>query len=680
MIKRNWIVLLAAACWLLPGCLRNDKDVETGPSTGEDTSAGGYVAFFLDEEESRSDIHKDYDDSYAHYEWFNRGTKNERTIADAPEANRVLFFNADNSYYGEAKLAKTPTENVYLGEKPVGGAATAPTQFLIVVNGDPDRLDALNAELAAAGTDALKLCLNWLQELDDENPESTAMYKGEYFTMSSSIYQTEEDHWLDGVTVKENFQFYETREEALLPENLLRFHVDRVLAKVTVRIQDGELTFGNNDVMILRGATTVKIREFYSIEDGTTDKDVMSGWSANIASWGINGIEKNTFLFKRLVETPDSYPWQIPSDFYPRWSEYRLYRSYWAVDENYSTGFYPYQYRVALGEESPVKSATTNTIYSEDYDPSVGFAKDDYTLIYRSYNAFGTRSDHKYSVENTYDECVLADEDYATKPWLRCGSHVIVAAQLIVDALDKDVDLKKVDENGFIAGVSDKYFSNGLYWSKEALMQQAVSTLVSNLTYNDPLDGIRNVLGEGNLEEFIDNDENNPLAATPLVDSEGTVISAENAEEYFELAPAFIKGGDGWVTIHLKEGKVLKALHEDGTMADISEEQLVSYIYRFTNLARHFNEGRMYYALPLKHNVDSKNFEKGYEKVSTGDYGMVRNHWYRLTINEALLPGTPVDDPDQPIIPNPEPDDKSLGVDIEIIPWHIVDIHVPNLQ
>ena len=165
-----------------------------------------------------------------------------------------------------------------------------------------------------------------------------------------------------------------------------------------------------------------------------------------------------------------------------------------------------------------------------------------------------------------------------------------------------------------------------------------------------------------------------------MIDDAGNAISADNATDYFDLAPAFIKGGDGWVTIRLKEGKKLMALHQDGTKAAITDEQLVSYIYKFANRAQHFKEGRMYYALPIRHNISSRNFENGYEQVSTGDFGLVRNTWYRLTITEVLAPGIPVDDPDQPIIPNPEPDDKSLGINIEIIPWHVVDIHVPNLQ
>ena len=89
----------------------------------------------------------------------------------------------------------------------------------------------------------------------------------------------------------------------------------------------------------------------------------------------------------------------------------------------------------------------------------------------------------------------------------------------------------------------------------------------------------------------------------------------------------------------------------------------------------------MYYAIPIRHNLNSQSYEEDpVTEIRTGDYGVVRNTWYRMTLNSVLKPGTPVDDPDQPIIPNPEPDDKSLGVEVEIIPWRTVDIKVDQLR
>lgn len=698
---------------LMFGCLRDD--ISGNAPGGNASGAAGYIAIKLGatdenkaEAKTRVDINKEYDDNFQHYEWFNKGTKDERAIINREECNRILIFYDNNSFYGSARMQmqkKTDDGTIFLAQQPdVPQGAMEPTKFLVVINGDPTRLDAVEAALQGAGTNAVKTALYYLNEVtSEEDAETTAMCDG-YFTMSSSIYMKDaqiiesldddEDRLITGVTEKADFRFYDTPEEALRPENLLTIYVERILAKFTVRVQDGEMKFSENVPIIIRGETSVKVREYYQrTESG--DKDVVSGWRVNLANWGVNGVEKNTYMFKTLVKEPaGNYPWRIETDFYgygqrtTAWNEPRLFRSYWAIDENYDTGFYPDQYRQALdrdddGNMYDIEAATGNNIYSDGYDGEL--TKNDYTLIYRSYNAFGERLDNKYSVENTFDASVMANKDLTTSPWLRCGTHIIITAQLIIDELDKEVVARPtIDENGFIAGVSDKYFSNGLYWSETALIQNSTATLLSNIYYSDADNGLPNVLSPSKTREnvtLVNYDEyNNPLdEESPIVDENNTPLTVENALDYFELAPAFIKGGDGWVTLHLKDGKKLYANHVSGREA-ITDEQLVSYIYRFTNLSKHYSEGRMYYALAVKQNLDSKNFERETGAVDTGDYGVVRNHWYRLTVNSVLNPGTPVDDPDQPIIPNPEPDDKSLGVEIEVIPWHVVDIHVDTLQ
>ena len=56
-----------------------------------------------------------------------------------------------------------------------------------------------------------------------------------------------------------------------------------------------------------------------------------------------------------------------------------------------------------------------------------------------------------------------------------------------------------------------------------------------------------------------------------------------------------------------------------------------------------------------------------------GDFGVVRNHWYRLNVRTIANVGIPVDDPDQPIIPDPE-DDYYVAFEIVVLPWHIIDM------
>lgn len=702
-MRRNfWISLFAVLLTGLYGCSQEELTKEAPGETGEQeilSGETGYIAIQLSDAEAvtrASDTHKEYDDDYEHYEWFNEGSKGERAIINDSTANRVLFFNKDYSFYGSSKIqATTAGENVYVGRKPAVKQPNTPLPALalVIVNGDPNMLNKLESELSSAGATALKKTLNYLK-----NPGDIGQYD-QYFTMTSAIYMdNNDDRNVTGATViPEKFKFYDTIDEAIRPENLLRFYVERVLAKFTLRVKDAEgdeITFGQQgkEPIILPRSGKLKVRQVYAPSEDES-KDVMSDWSISLGTWGMNGLEKNTYLFKTLaVQDPGNYPWKIGTDFYSRWNEPRLFRSYWAIDENYDKGLYPDQYRQALDVEG-ITPATTNHIYSSGYAEKL--QPDNYTLIYRSYENFEKRKDDRYAVENTFDASVLDGKDYNTSPWLRSGTHFILTAQLLVNDLDKDaIDRMQIDEKGFIEGVSDKYFSNGLYWSEDALLQQAVATLMTNLYYNKEGDSykISNVLGEGYVD-YINENGKPPLDTDcPVEDGDGNLLTHDflmgfdektgelNVYNYFKFAPAFIKGGDGWVTLKKKDEVTLYARYIDGSTRKITDEQLVSYIYRFTNLAKHYKEGRMYYALPVRHNLDSTNFETGRAKVSTGDYGVVRNTWYRLTLTHILSPGTPVDDPEQPIVPYVEPDDKSLGVEVEIIPWREVDITVDQLH
>ena len=678
------------------------------PGAGAPDQTTGVTAFFgfkIDEPDMRTrDTHKEYDDEYERYEWFNKGTKDERAIADDPESNRVLFFNADYSYFGCGKLQKpdvtTATSNIYVAQKTVEGEAN-PSYALVIMNGDPERLDALDTKLAAAGEDAVRTAMTFLNDVDTENPESLAMYNG-FFTMSSTVYREEDsDNIVDlNYLNPEKPVFYETVEEAIQPENLTTFYVERILAKSTLLVTDEDgfvkrfSEYGGP--ILMKGPNKLNIRRYYSSNEADQAKDVMTSWRANIVNWGLNGLEKNTYLVKNLVENPATYPFSLSTNYYSGWNSPTLMRSYWGVDENYSTGVYPDQYRQALDVDG-VKAATNNTIYSSDYDGEL--EKGDYTLIYRPYTAFEDFTENKYSLENTFDAKILSDQDLATQPWLRCGTHIIITAQLIMDEIDTDVDAKAaaMTRPGYIEGVSDKYLSNGLWWTEKALKEQAVATLMTNIYYNKKGDNYRipdvinggfvdyiNYPGseDGTIRERVLNTDVPVLVVEDGVDKPLRHEDLEaNAEKYFEFAPAFIKGGDGWITLKKKDGVVLKANYINHEPVEITDAQIISYIYRFTNLAKHYKEGRMYYAIPIRHNLESVGFTNpNNNKVYTGDYGMVRNTWYRMTLTELLKPGTPVDDPEQPIIPNPEPDDKSLGVEVEIIPWRTVEINVDQLH
>lgn len=85
----------------------------------------------------------------------------------------------------------------------------------------------------------------------------------------------------------------------------------------------------------------------------------------------------------------------------------------------------------------------------------------------------------------------------------------------------------------------------------------------------------------------------------------------------------------------------------------------------------HFNNGSSYYYTTIQHiwatndHSDADNY--------LGYFGVVRNHYYKITINSLSGPGTPVPNPDEPIIPvTPNESISYLSAQINVLQWRVV--------
>lgn len=77
-----------------------------------------------------------------------------------------------------------------------------------------------------------------------------------------------------------------------------------------------------------------------------------------------------------------------------------------------------------------------------------------------------------------------------------------------------------------------------------------------------------------------------------------------------------------------------------------------------------YTEGKCYFWTPIEHFGT---------KGETGSVGVVRNHVYALNLTKISGMGTPIVDPDQPIIPEKPTDDNSyLAAQVNILAWKMV--------
>lgn len=133
--------------------------------------------------------------------------------------------------------------------------------------------------------------------------------------------------------------------------------------------------------------------------------------------------------------------------------------------------------------------------------------------------------------------------------------------------------------------------------------------------------------------------------------------------------------GDGKVKVVVKEDKISSLWMKNSD--DTSYIQVTSVstfdddLKKYSEGAIGYKGGLMYYNIPIEH---LNNTERVDGKIPEGKYGVVRNHYYKVTINKLENIGKGIFDPDEVIVPGPDDDKETyyVGADIKILSWKIV--------
>ena len=151
----------------------------------------------------------------------------------------------------------------------------------------------------------------------------------------------------------------------------------------------------------------------------------------------------------------------------------------------------------------------------------------------------------------------------------------------------------------------------------------------------------------------------------------GTTASRKvvNQSAYDQLKQLAANDGDKNTTTRQQIISTLGSNVSSSEVTTQANNDVWSLIYEWCGAVDHFNGGRMYYASPLKTD-------------ETQDvYGSVRNTWYKYQITDLVGIGIPVDDPDQPIVPNWDKIKTArLNLRIGICPWEEEVINIPEFK
>jgi hypothetical protein len=145
------------------------------------------------------------------------------------------------------------------------------------------------------------------------------------------------------------------------------------------------------------------------------------------------------------------------------------------------------------------------------------------------------------------------------------------------------------------------------------------------------------------------------------------------------LTDADARNGQVIVSVNQKEGMVWYK-SETGKGESFTIDELNNALRSFNDEAPAvaYKKGAMYYSIPIEHlrpeaPIKDSVYNSKTDQILEGHFGVVRNHIYKLTIDELANPGHGVFNPDEPIVPPAETETKYyIGVKVNILSWKTV--------
>lgn len=136
--------------------------------------------------------------------------------------------------------------------------------------------------------------------------------------------------------------------------------------------------------------------------------------------------------------------------------------------------------------------------------------------------------------------------------------------------------------------------------------------------------------------------------------------------------------GDGIVYVQFSEapeGYKYYLKSASGEYTEVSLDALNAAWERSLTECSYYKDGMMYYNIPVEHLRNEGNLAD--RSFKEADYGVVRNHWYNVTINSIKNLGVAVFDPAEEIVPNDNTTKKFyVGAQVNILSWKVVNQNV----
>ena len=432
--------------------------------------------------------------------------------------------------------------------------------------------------------------------------------------------------------------------------------------------------------------------------------------------WAVNAYESNTYVCKSFLsddenERPLTYtelntalgssnPLEMPWF----WNSPAHHRSYWAQTPAYYKKAYP---RV-----------------SDDLTDGVSYASEDYALGYYSYKEIKSNAENDngwtylsrkarkvnekgtingesnqgelmpiYARENTVAGKALVDafKNPMASPKAAVASVVLVGHYEIQGAAEGGKN-KELEEGEFFYIMGNATNGYTFFENKSKMIDHFINTTIPfyykidgnsyaqfykyGVTGNGFLDGMKERFGK-----YFD-------VRHPGPDVRGYGFT--DIEDALVIDSRF-------VTIQLNEDEISKAAADDDETNDLyvnfdgfyqkvttaNIDQVNQQMLYAAGTVQGFNGGKAYFNIPIKHlgfyrkgnaNAGKSGTEVDFDwtQVKSGDFGLVRNHVYTITVDHITGLGNAIPNPEDPIVPPTDPEEYYIGARIIVLNWAVV--------
>ena len=291
------------------------------------------------------------------------------------------------------------------------------------------------------------------------------------------------------------------------------------------------------------------------------------------------------------------------------WNDVTNFRSYWAQSTNYGSGNYPKTFDSSTGNYKDNKNVTLNYISYNDLKVGIG--------------------ENAYCRENTNTA------EYMKANLSSTATSVLLGAQ-IVDKEGKALTLYNYNGKLYADGTSYKAAALNDYEAKNTdKLLWKKTTNSSGETYDKvTANDLKIEISADGYAHVVLNDADNYYCGSKeaIQNSSATAVTTKKANDYL-----------------------------NGTTQ-----------YKYNTGCSYYKDGEMYYNIPIEHLRESDKTVENYT-IQEGDYGVVRNHYYIITINSIKNLGKAVNKPDEVIVPNDD-DTKSyyVAAKINVLSWKVV--------